>query len=149
MIGQLLAGHYKVLSVLGEGGFGQTYIVEDIHLPGHPKCVLKHLKPTCTDPQALETSRRLFQREASCLQQLGNYDQIPRLLAYFEENEEFYLVLQLVEGHTLTHELIPGQRWTEGQVTSMLLEVLKILEVVHEQGVIHRDIKPDNISTLR
>ncbi|BAZ15176.1 serine/threonine protein kinase [Calothrix sp. NIES-4071] len=145
MIGQLLAGHYKVLKVLGEGGFGQTYIVEDIHLPGHPQCVLKHLKPTCTDPQALETSRRLFQREASCLQQLGNYDQIPRLLAYFEENQEFYLVLQLIVGHTLTHELIPGQRWTEGQVISMLQEVLKILEVVHEQGVIHRDIKPDNI----
>jgi eukaryotic-like serine/threonine-protein kinase len=64
MIGQLLAGHYKVLEVLGEGGFGQTYIVEDIHLPGHPQCVLKHLKPTSTDPQVLETARKLFQREA-------------------------------------------------------------------------------------
>ncbi|MBF2064315.1 MAG: protein kinase [Calothrix sp. C42_A2020_038] len=145
MIGQLLAGHYKVLKVLGEGGFGQTYIVEDIHLPGHPQCVLKHLKPTCTDPQALETSRRLFQREAESLQQLGNYDQIPRLLAYFEENQEFYLVQELIRGHTLSHELIPGQKWTEGQVISMLTEVLRILEVVHSQGVIHRDIKPDNI----
>jgi eukaryotic-like serine/threonine-protein kinase len=145
MIGQLLAGHYKVLKVLGEGGFGQTYIVEDIHLPGHPQCVLKHLKPTCTDPQVLETSRRLFQREASCLQQLGNYDQIPRLLAHFEENQEFYLVQDLIRGHTLSHELIPGQKWTEGQIISMLTEVLQILEIVHGHGVIHRDIKPDNI----
>jgi eukaryotic-like serine/threonine-protein kinase len=145
MIGQLLAGHYRVLKVLGEGGFGQTYIVEDIHLPGHPQCVLKHLKPSCTDPQALETSRKLFQREASCLQQLGAFEQIPRLLAYFEENQEFYLVLEFIQGHTLSHELIPGVTWTEGQVISMLLEVLKILEVVHSQGVIHRDIKPDNI----
>jgi eukaryotic-like serine/threonine-protein kinase len=145
MIGQLLAGHYKVLEVLGEGGFGQTYIVEDIHLPGHPQCVLKHLKPTSTDPQVLETSRKLFQREAESLQQLGNHDQIPRLLAYFEQNQEFYLVQELIKGCTLRHELANGQKWTEGQVIAMLTEVLSILQVVHNHGVIHRDIKPDNI----
>lgn len=145
MIGQLLAGHYKVLEVLGEGGFGQTYIVEDIHLPGHPQCVLKHLKPTSTDPQVLETSRKLFQREAESLQQLGNHDQIPRLLAYFEQNQEFYLVQELIRGRTLSHELTAGQKWTEGQVIAMLTELLEILQVVHNHGVIHRDIKPDNI----
>ncbi|BAZ38901.1 serine/threonine protein kinase [Calothrix sp. NIES-4101] len=160
MIGQLLAGHYKVLKVLGEGGFGQTYIVEDIHLPGHPQCVLKHIKPTSTDPQILETSRRLFQREAEILQQLGDtlknlrhepptyskqIGKIPRLLAYFEENNEFYLVQEFIQGHTLSHELISGQKWTEGQVILMLTEILSILEVIHHHGVIHRDIKPDNI----
>lgn len=145
MIGQLLAGHYKVLEVLGEGGFGQTYIVEDIHLPGHPQCVLKHLKPTSTDPQVLGTSRKLFQREAESLQQLGNHDQIPRLLAYFEQNQEFYLVQELIKGRTLSHELTNGQKWTEGQVITMLTEILNILQVVHSHGVIHRDIKPDNI----
>ncbi len=156
MIGQLLAGHYKVLKVLGEGGFGQTYIVEDIHLPGHPQCVLKHIKPTSPDPQVLETSRRLFQREAEILQQLGDtlkeslrqcnqIPKIPRLLAYFEENQEFYLVQEFIRGHTLSHELTNGQKWTEGQVTLMLTEILSILEIVHNHGVIHRDIKPDNI----
>ncbi|PAX49106.1 protein kinase domain-containing protein [Brunnivagina elsteri] len=156
MIGQLLAGHYKVLKVLGEGGFGQTYIVEDIHLPGHPQCVLKHIKPTSTEPQVLETSRRLFQREAEILQKLGDtlkeslrqcnqIPKIPRLLAYFEENQEFYLVQEFIRGHTLSHELADGQKWTEGQVTLMLTEILSILEIVHNHGVIHRDIKPDNI----
>jgi eukaryotic-like serine/threonine-protein kinase len=156
MIGQLLAGHYKVLKVLGEGGFGQTYIVEDIHLPGHPQCVLKHIKPTSADPQILETSRRLFQREAEILQKLGDtlkeslrqcnqIPKIPRLLAYFEENQEFYLVQEFIRGHTLSHELTDGQKWTEGQVTLMLTEILSILEIVHNHGVIHRDIKPDNI----
>ncbi|NJR19066.1 MAG: protein kinase [Calothrix sp. CSU_2_0] len=156
MIGQLLAGHYKVLKVLGEGGFGQTYIVEDIHLPGHPQCVLKHIKPTSSDPQVLETSRRLFQREAEILQKLGDtlkeslrqcnqIPKIPRLLAYFEENQEFYLVQEFIRGHTLSHELTSGQKWTEGQVTKMLTEILSILEIVHNHGVIHRDIKPDNI----
>ena len=145
MIGQLLAGHYKVLEVLGEGGFGQTYIVEDIHLPGNPKCVLKHLKTTSTDPEILETASKLFQKEAETLQQLGNHDQIPRLLAYFEENQEFYLVQEFIDGHTLSRELLPGKKWTESQIIEMLLEVLDILEFVHNQGVIHRDIKPDNI----
>ena len=145
MIGQLLAGHYKVLEVLGEGGFGQTYIAEDIHLPGNPKCVLKHLKTSSTDPDILETARRLFQKEAETLQQLGNHDQIPRLLAYFEENQEFYLVQEFISGHTLSMELPPGKRWTERHIIEMLIEVLGILEFVHSHGVIHRDIKPDNI----
>ncbi|MBF2008212.1 MAG: protein kinase [Chlorogloeopsis fritschii C42_A2020_084] len=145
MIGQLLAGHYKVLEVLGEGGFGQTYIVEDIHLPGKPNCVLKHLKTTSTDPESLETARRLFQKEADTLQQLGNHSQIPRLLAYFEENQQFYLVQEFIEGHPLSRELPLGKRWTETQTIEMLIEVLSILEFVHAQGVIHRDIKPDNL----
>jgi eukaryotic-like serine/threonine-protein kinase len=145
MIGQLLAGHYKVLEVLGEGGFGQTYIAEDIHLPGNPKCVLKHLKTSSTDPDILETARRLFLKEAETLQQLGNHDQIPRLLAYFEENQEFYLVQEFISGHTLSMELPPGKRWTERHIIEMLIEVLGILEFVHSHGVIHRDIKPDNI----
>lgn len=145
MIGQLLAGHYKVLEVLGEGGFGQTYIAEDIHLPGNPKCVLKHLKTSSTDPEILETARRLFQKEAETLQQLGNHEQIPRLFAYFEENQEFYLVQEFICGHPLSRELLPGKRWTETQVIEMLTEVLGILELVHSHGVIHRDVKPDNI----
>ncbi|ARV62442.1 serine/threonine protein kinase [Nostocales cyanobacterium HT-58-2] len=145
MIGQLLAGHYKVLEVLGEGGFGQTYIAEDIHLPGNPKCVLKHLKTSSTDPDILEAARRLFQKEAETLQQLGNHDQIPRLLAYFEENQEFYLVQEFISGHPLSMELPPGKRWTESHIFEMLIEVLGILEFVHSHGVIHRDIKPDNI----
>ena len=145
MIGQLLAGHYKVLKVLGEGGFGQTYIVEDIHLPGKPKCVLKHLKPTSTDLQVLEAARNLFCKEAETLQKLGSHDQIPRLLAYFEENHEFYLVQEFIHGHSLSKELPPGKKWTETQVVQMLIEVLKVLQFVHSQGVIHRDIKPDNL----
>jgi serine/threonine protein kinase len=145
MIGQLLAGHYRVLQVLGVGGFGQTYITEDLHLPGNPKCVLKHLKPASADRSLLELARKFFEKEAIVLQQLGIHDRIPRLLAYFEENQEFYLVQEYVPGHPLSTELKNGAKWSEPQIIELLQEILEILVFIHSQGVIHRDIKPDNI----
>ncbi|WGV27493.1 serine/threonine protein kinase [Halotia branconii] len=145
MIGKLLDHRYQVIRVLATGGFGQTYIAQDTRRPGNPMCVVKHLKPTSSDPRVFETAKRLFNSEAETLEQLGNHDQIPRLLAYFDENQEFYLVQEYIEGHTLTEELTLGQQWNESQVMQLLQEVLSILEFVHRQGVIHRDIKPDNI----
>ncbi|MDZ8110166.1 MAG: protein kinase [Nostoc sp. DedQUE12a] len=144
MIGKLLDHRYQIIRVLATGGFGQTYIAEDTRRPGNPICVVKHLKPG-TDPRVFATAKRLFNSEAETLEKLGNHDQIPRLLAYFDENQEFYLVQEYIEGHTIAEELLPGKRWSESQVIQLLQEILGILEFVHQQGVIHRDIKPDNI----
>ncbi|MBW4563031.1 MAG: serine/threonine protein kinase [Mojavia pulchra JT2-VF2] len=145
MLGNLLDGRYQVLQVLGGGGFGQTYIAQDTHRPGSPKCVVKHLKPFTHNPEFLTTARRLFTSEAETLEKLGNHDQIPRLLAYFEQEQEFFLVQEFVKGHSLKAELLPGQRWAEDQVIQLLQQVLGVLEFVHSHKVIHRDIKPDNI----
>ncbi|MEH2071596.1 MAG: protein kinase [Nostoc sp.] len=144
MIGKLLDHRYQIIRVLATGGFGQTYIAEDTRRPGNPICVVKHLKPG-TDPRVFDTAKRLFNNEAETLEKLGYHDQIPRLLAYFDENQEFYLVQEYIEGHTLAEELLAGKRWSESQVIQLLQEVLGILDFVHRQGVIHRDIKPDNI----
>ena len=145
MIGNLVAGHYKVIKVLGSGGFGQTYLVEDTLLSGNPRCVLKHLKPSSTESKVLETSRILFEKEADTLEKLGSHDRIPKLLDYFEEEQQFYLVQEFIPGHTLNLELPKGLRWTEGEIIEMLVEILEILEFVHSQGVIHRDLKPANL----
>ena len=145
MIDTLLDHRYQIIRVLATGGFGKTYIAEDTKRPGHPICVVKHLKPTSEDPKIFETAKRLFQGEAETLERLGNHDQIPRLLAYFDQNQEFFLVQEFVEGHTLSDELVANQKWSENEVIELLEEVLGILEFVHDQGVIHRDIKPDNI----
>lgn len=145
MLGQLLDTRYKLTKVLGGGGFSQTFIAEDTRRPGNPLCVVKHLKPAVTEPTFLETARRLFNTEAETLEKLGHHEQIPRLLAYFEEEREFYLVQELIEGHVLNAELLPGRRWTETQVVELLQEVLYILDFIHTKGVIHRDIKPSNI----
>jgi serine/threonine protein kinase len=144
MIGRLLDQRYQVVELLGKGGFGHTYIALDTRRPGNPACVVKHLKPITSEPDFLPVARRLFSREAESLEKLGNHDQIPRLLAYFEENEEFYLVQELVEGQPLSWEMAPGSRWSEEQVIQLLQDVLPILEFIHNHGVIHRDLKPDN-----
>jgi serine/threonine protein kinase len=145
MIGQLLDGRYRVVSNLSSGGFGETYIAEDTKIPGNPSCVVKHLKPANSAPEYLQIATRLFTSEAETLAKLGNYDRIPRLLAYFTEGQEFYLVEEFVAGNTLGKELQPGQRWSESQVIQLLDDILTTLEFVHSHGVIHRDIKPDNI----
>lgn len=145
MLGKLLDRRYQVTQVLGAGGFGKTYLAQDTRRPGNPICVVKQLKPISSDASFLETARRLFTSEAETLEQLGNHDQIPRLLAYFEEDNEFFLVQEFIEGHTLSEELQPGLRWEESRVIELLTEVLTILEFVHNRGVIHRDIKPDNL----
>ncbi|MFM9161112.1 MAG: protein kinase domain-containing protein, partial [Dolichospermum sp.] len=93
----------------------------------------------------LQIATRLFNNEASILETLGKHQQIPQLLAFFQQNSEFYLIQEYIEGHTLTKELTPGERCTYVQVMNILNEVLGVLVFVHGYGVIHRDIKPDNL----
>ena len=92
MNAHILSGRYKVLRALASGGMGQTFLAEDTQMPGNPTCVVKQLKPAADDPSFTATAKRLFFSEAETLQKLGTHDQIPRLLAYFEEDNEFYLV---------------------------------------------------------
>jgi serine/threonine-protein kinase len=145
MLGKLLEGRYQVVQVLSSGGFCETYLAQDTHTPGHPTCVVKHLKPASNTPNSLQTLRWLFSGEAQALKKLGNHDQIPLLLDHFEDNQEFYLVQEFVQGHTLSAEMQSGRRWSESQVFKLLQEVLDILQFIHFHGLIHRDIKPNNL----
>ena len=145
MLAKMLVGRYQIIKHLGGGGFGETFIAHDTHLPGKPECVVKKLKMRSTDPSTLETARRLFDTEAQVLHRLGNHNQIPQLLAYFEENQEFYLVQEFIAGHDLHQEITPGEQQDQQQVIDLLIEVLQILNFVHQQQVIHRDINPGNI----
>jgi serine/threonine-protein kinase len=143
--GQLLGRRYRLIKMLGLGGMSEAYLAEDMQRPSNPRCVVKRLRPASRDNYLLEVARTLFHREAEVLEKLGEHDQIPRLLAHFEENNDFFLVEELVSGHPLSACLQPGQRWSETEVIQFLREILPILEFIHSQDVIHRDIKPDNI----
>ncbi|MGB7378591.1 MAG: serine/threonine-protein kinase, partial [Rivularia sp. (in: cyanobacteria)] len=147
--GKVLDGRYKIVEVLGSGGFSETYIAEDTRLPGNPRCVVKQLKPVNNRSEQLQVARRLFKSEAQTLQVLGNYNQIPQLLAYFEEEEEFYLVQEHIIGGPLNREIFLDKRIPEPVVIEILKDILQTLVFVHNKGVIHRDIKPSNIIRRR
>lgn len=146
----LLNNRYRVLKVLGAGGFGITSVAEDTHLPSQRRCVVKELKPSTDDPRILQIIRERFQKEAATLEMLGQASrQIPGLYAYFAENERFYLVQELVDGPTLTQLVTQLGPLGEQDATRILSSLLALLDYVHGQGIIHRDIKPDNILIRR
>jgi len=145
LIGTLLRDRYRITQVLGSGGFGETYLAQDTLRPGHPVCVVKQLKIISDNPKAHHLARRLFESEAVVLGQLGEHNQIPRLLAYFEIQESFYLVQEMVEGKLLRDVLSKSKPLSQRAVVRLLLNLLPVVSFVHSKGVIHRDIKPSNI----
>ncbi len=147
ILGKLLHERYQILEFLSGGAFGTIYLAQDISKPHHPQCVVKQLKVVSKEPNNLQIVRRRFAYEAIALKKLGKHDQIPQLLSCFEDNQEFYLAQELILGNTLSEELTDNQqyKWDETQVIQLLEELLQILEFVHSQGIIHCDIKPNNI----
>ncbi|MEM9164490.1 MAG: serine/threonine-protein kinase, partial [Cyanobacteria bacterium P01_F01_bin.4] len=145
LTGTVLSDRYRILKVLGAGGFGETYLAEDTQRPGNPTCVVKQLKIVSDNPKAHRLAQRLFASEAATLEKLGEHDQIPRLLAYFEYNYSFYLVQEMVDGKLLRDSLANHQPMSQREVVEMLLNLLPVIQAVHERGVIHRDIKPSNL----
>ncbi len=142
----LLDGRYQAEHTLGAGGFGVTYLARDTKRPGQPQCVIKQLVPARRDPNFVSLARRLFNTEAEILSKLGHHAQIPHLLAYFEHQQEFYLVQEFIDGTPLDRELEGAiAPWSEERVMDLLSQLLPVLGFIHSQHVIHRDLKPGNI----
>lgn len=142
--GYLLRNRYSIQQPLASGYFGETYLAIDCDYYQR-YVIVKHLKPQSQDPALLPIARRLFETEAMALRKLGNLtDRIPTLYAYFEEQGEFYLVQEFIEGETLSQELANGKLSTITTI-DILREILTGLSIVHNQNTIHRDLKPDNI----
>ncbi|MGH1397217.1 MAG: protein kinase domain-containing protein, partial [Trichormus sp.] len=143
---QMLNDRYQVIRTLGAGGFGETYLAEDTYMPSKRRCVVKQLRPIHHNSQIYQLVQERFQREAAILEELGGKtDQIPSLYAYFSADGQFYLVQEWIEGDTLTAKLQQQGGLSENAVYEILLNVLPVLDYVHSQKIVHRDIKPDNI----
>jgi eukaryotic-like serine/threonine-protein kinase len=146
--GDILCDRYEIIDVLGRGGFAITYTANDLHKPENSPCVVKEiLPPQSTDPLVLQQANQQFQREVEALRLLGQHSRIPEYYDSFQddENGNFYLVQEYIEGHPLSQELTTGTRWTEEETVALLREIMEILQFVHQKNVIHRDIKPSNL----
>jgi serine/threonine protein kinase, bacterial len=138
---------YPISQQLGAGGFGTTYLATNTLMPSRPYCVVKQLIPTSTDPQLQQLIQDRFKQEAIVLENLGkgSNGMIPMLYHYFVEQGEFYLVQEYIEGQSLSDRIRNYGVFTETQVRQFLNDILPTLTYIHSKGIIHRDIKPDNI----
>ena len=146
-IGTLLQNHYRIIQLLGQGGFGRTYLAED-QGRFNERCAIKEFVPIQGADKFSDKATQLFQREASVLYQI-EHPQIPKFRATFEEEERLFLVQDYVEGPTfhdvLNQRRAQGQAFSEGEVRQFLQQLLPVLTHIHAKGIIHRDISPDNI----
>jgi serine/threonine-protein kinase len=146
-IGTVLQNRYRLIKILGQGGMGRTYLAED-QGRFNELCALKELIPAQTGNNDLEKSKKLFQREATILYQI-QHPQVPQFRATFEQDQRFFLVQDYVEGKTyarmLSERKASGQRFSEAEVFQLLWQLLPVLAHLHNRGIIHRDISPDNI----
>ena len=146
MLSLTLNNRYQVLETLGKGGFGETFLAIDTHLPSAKKCVIKQLKPAVRSHVIPDWLKERFATEAAILEELGEkHPQIPALYAYFSEGGDFYLVQEWIEGETLTQIHQRQGNLSPKQIQDILIGILPVLDYVHNRRIIHRDIKPDNI----
>ncbi|MDJ0592254.1 MAG: tetratricopeptide repeat protein [Pleurocapsa sp. MO_226.B13] len=142
--GDLLNHRFYIVRELGSGGFATTYLAIDKQSENQTKCAVKQLQPKFNSLSVWTSAKERLATEAMVLQWLGKHDRIPRFIGHFEENKQFYLVLEFIEGEEFEQE-IHRQVLNETQIIQFLIDILEILCSVHKQGIIHRDIKPSNL----
>jgi serine/threonine protein kinase len=141
----LLTDRYRALEILGQGGFGRTFLAVDEHKPSQPYCVIKQFLPQAQGTNNQEKAGELFKQEAIQLEHLGKHQQIPELFAYFIQDNRQYLVQEYIEGQNLAQELAQTGAFAEAKIINLLENLLPVLAFIHQKQVIHRDIKPENI----
>lgn len=139
----ILHRRYVAIKKIGRGGFGTTYLAVDMAQKNR-YCVVKQLELAASNPESHRTALDLFAREAKTLAKL-DHPQIPKLLDYFEENDQFYLIQDFVLGKDLEKEIKKGGIYQESTAKQFLRSMLPVLHYIHSQKVIHRDIKPGNV----
>jgi eukaryotic-like serine/threonine-protein kinase len=142
--GDLLNQRFDIIRELGSGGFATTYLASDRQSREQTKCAVKQLQPKFNSPSVWASAKERLATEAMVLQWLGKQPQIPEFIGHFEENEQFYLVLEFIEGEEFEQEVY-RHMLNETQAIDFLVDILGILKSVHQQGIIHRDIKPSNL----
>jgi len=140
-----LGDRYGAKKIIGQGGFGRTFLAVDEYKPSKPPCVIKQFYPLFQGTSSIQKATELFALEAVRLEQLGKHSQIPELLAYFSQDGRQYLVQEFIDGKNLAQTLESRGYFSETQIRKLLNNLLPVFEFIHSSQVIHRDIKPENI----
>ncbi len=144
LLNQTLNQRYYIKSYLGGGGLSYTYLAEDSQRPYQTDCIIKQLQLPAKNQQILQSAQSHFATAITEAEKF-THQQIPRLLDHFQKNQEFYLVYEFIEGEALNKNITVSDRWSEAEVIALLRDVLEILAFIHDQGIIHGDIKPSNL----
>jgi serine/threonine protein kinase len=140
-----LKDRYYAVKPIGQGGFGRTFLAIDEDKPSKPPCVIKQFHFQPPDLRHLDKAIELFNREAHRLDELGKHPQIPELFAYFIQDNRQYLVQEFIDGQNLEQEWLHQGNFSEQQITQILIDLLPVVQFLHDRQVIHRDLKPENI----
>ncbi|MDF5708972.1 MAG: serine/threonine-protein kinase [Nostoc sp. S4] len=146
-VGTVLQNRYRIIQILGQGGFGRTYLAED-QRRFNELCAIKELISTATEAFARQKAQELFHREAAILYQI-EHPQVPKFRERFEQDQRLFLVEDYVAGQTyrtlLSEKQAVGQTFIQAEVFRLIQSLLPVLEHIHSRGIIHRDISPENI----
>jgi serine/threonine protein kinase len=140
-----LDGRYQIIEILAAQLWQRTYLAQDLRRPSQPECVIHHFRIIPDIPNYAATVRCLFARETAILEEVSEHPQIPQFLAYFENQDGFYIVQAAIQGHPLSAELQPGVQWTAEHVGQLLIQLLDPLALVHHYGSLHGNLKPNNL----
>ncbi len=149
LVAKVVGDRYRIVRDIGHGGFGQTYLAEDINR-FNEHCVLKELAPAAENQDSLDKAKELFAREAEVLYRL-QHPQIPKFREWFTEpaRQSMFLVQDYADGPTyqdiLRDRQRQGQTFSESEIVTLLTQLLPVLSYIHGRGVIHRDLSPDNL----
>lgn len=141
-----LRGRWQVVDYLGQGGMGTVYLARDLNLDNR-KCVVKKLRDDFFREEDKEKAQQFFLREAKVLSRL-QHPNIVLVLDSFREGDDYYLVMEYVEGHNLYDMLKErDEPFAEEQVLVWARQICDVLHYLHSHDppVIYRDLKPTNI----
>jgi serine/threonine protein kinase len=136
----MLTKELKTIKPLGQGGFGETTLVER----DGDRYVLKRLKTSAIADHG-DTAVQLFLQESKYLKELGNHPQIPALIDSGVDRDGPWILQQFIPGENLEQVLANQAFFSEAEIITLLKSLLPVLKVIHENQAIHRDVKPANI----
>lgn len=143
----ILAGRYAIVSLLGRGGMGAVYLASDSRIAGKTWAIKEMSDVALLDPAEKQAAIRAFESEANLLANL-DHPNIPKVVDYFAEAGQYYLVMDFIPGKTLEAMMNEGRGpFSEQQVAEWGAQLCDVLSYLHSRQppVIFRDLKPGNI----